>query len=83
MLIGLTTWDHLLTIFKDVVRNWYARNSLIVETEDNLVALAQECAHAFIDGKTSNIIVIVLGIQLIYMKRYMIIKRSEQNIRVR
>ena len=33
-----------------VVMNWYARNPQIVETEDVLVVLAQECAHAFIDG---------------------------------
>lgn len=36
---------------QEVVRNWYARNPNIVETENALVILAQECAHGFIDGK--------------------------------
>ncbi|XP_052061066.1 L-fucose kinase-like isoform X2 [Mytilus californianus] len=42
-------------LLQDVVRNWYARNPLIVETEDNLVALAQECSHAFIDGDLKKV----------------------------
>ncbi|CAL1547211.1 unnamed protein product [Lymnaea stagnalis] len=37
-------------LLQDVVRNWYARNPHIVNTEDDLVKLAQECAHGFIDG---------------------------------
>ncbi|XP_005105725.1 L-fucose kinase [Aplysia californica] len=37
-------------LLQDVVRNWYARNPHIVNTEDALVKLAQECAHGFIDG---------------------------------
>ncbi|XP_021373527.1 L-fucose kinase-like isoform X1 [Mizuhopecten yessoensis] len=39
-------------VLQEVVRNWYARNPQIVETEDSLVRLAQECAHAFIDAPT-------------------------------
>ena len=35
---------------QEVLRNWYARNPNIVETENALVILAQECAHGFIDG---------------------------------
>lgn len=42
-------------LLQEVVRNWYARNPLIVETEDSLVALAQECAHAFIDGDLKKV----------------------------
>ncbi|KAK6982593.1 L-fucose kinase, partial [Biomphalaria glabrata] len=53
--------DHLVLIYtgktrlarnllQDVVRNWYARNPHIVNTEDALVKLAQECANGFIDG---------------------------------
>ncbi|XP_056009006.1 L-fucose kinase-like isoform X1 [Ostrea edulis] len=37
-------------LLQEVVRNWYARNPNIVETENALVVLAQECAHGFIDG---------------------------------
>ncbi|KAL3859604.1 hypothetical protein ACJMK2_009860 [Sinanodonta woodiana] len=37
-------------LLQDVVRNWYARNPQIVDTEDSLVELAQECAKGFIDG---------------------------------
>ncbi|KAH9499097.1 hypothetical protein Btru_006679 [Bulinus truncatus] len=37
-------------LLQDVVRNWYARNPHIVNTEDALVRLAQECANGFIDG---------------------------------
>ena len=40
-----------LGLLFELVRNWYARNPKIVETEDALVVLAQECAHAFIDGR--------------------------------
>lgn len=39
-------------VLQEVVRNWYARNPKIVETEDNLVELAQQCANVFIDGPT-------------------------------
>ncbi|KAK7460328.1 hypothetical protein BaRGS_00038916 [Batillaria attramentaria] len=42
-------------LLQDVVRNWYARNPHIVSTEDSLVMLAQECAHAFIDGNFDKV----------------------------
>lgn len=35
---------------QDVLRNWYARNPQIVETEDNLVQLAHDCAKFFQQG---------------------------------
>lgn len=40
---------------QEVVRNWYARNPNIVETENALVILAQECAHGFIDGNLQKV----------------------------
>ncbi|KAJ8302778.1 hypothetical protein KUTeg_019174 [Tegillarca granosa] len=42
-------------LLQDVVRNWYARNPYIVETEDALVALAHECAKAFKDGDLQKV----------------------------
>lgn len=42
-------------LLQDVVRNWYARNPHIVTTEDALVQLAQQCAHAFIDGNFDKV----------------------------
>ncbi|KAK3086211.1 hypothetical protein FSP39_015281 [Pinctada imbricata] len=42
-------------LLQEVLRNWYARNPQIVETEDALVVLAQECAHAFIDGDLKKV----------------------------
>uniref|UniRef100_A0A8W8K6I8 L-fucose kinase n=1 Tax=Magallana gigas TaxID=29159 RepID=A0A8W8K6I8_MAGGI len=42
-------------LLQEVVRNWYARNPNIVETENALVILAQECAHGFIDGNLQKV----------------------------
>ncbi|XP_059142125.1 L-fucose kinase-like [Physella acuta] len=58
--------DHLVLIYtgktrlarnllQDVVRNWYARNPFIVQTEDSLVVLAQECAHGVMDGDLEKV----------------------------
>lgn len=46
---GIVT-DTCTMFLQEVLRNWYARNPNIVETENALVILAQECAHGFIDG---------------------------------
>ncbi|XP_067651598.1 L-fucose kinase-like isoform X1 [Haliotis asinina] len=37
-------------LLQDVIRNWYARNPYIVQTEDLLVIKAREVAEAFSDG---------------------------------
>ncbi|XP_022341951.2 L-fucose kinase-like isoform X3 [Crassostrea virginica] len=42
-------------LLQEVLRNWYARNPNIVETENALVILAQECAHGFIDGDLQKV----------------------------
>ncbi|KAL5013089.1 hypothetical protein ScPMuIL_011640 [Solemya velum] len=42
-------------LLQEVVRNWYARNPEIVETEDNLVGLAKECSSAFKNGELQQI----------------------------
>lgn len=57
---------------QEVVRNWYARNPNIVETENALVILAQECAHSFIDGKfiSSNYIIYKYTSSCVWKKRF-------------
>ena len=40
-----------ISLLQDVVRNWYARNPQIVETEDQLVELATTCSKYFINGE--------------------------------
>lgn len=42
-------------LLQDVLRNWYARNPQIVETEDNLVHLAHDCAKYFQQGDMKNV----------------------------
>jgi len=44
----------LLYLLKNVVRNWYARNPEIVDTENRLVSNAWDCAAAFERGKYSS-----------------------------
>ena len=61
------TW--LISLLQDVVRNWYARNPQIVETEDQLVELATTCSKYFINGKIVtvkflNFAVISLEVQI-------------------
>ena len=39
-----------------MVRNWYARDPEIVQTEDDLVRIAYECEKAFLQGSVSLLI---------------------------
>ncbi|ESO90992.1 hypothetical protein LOTGIDRAFT_217536 [Lottia gigantea] len=38
-------------LLQDVIRNWYARNPYIVQTEDNLVVSAGKCKDALLKGE--------------------------------
>ncbi|XP_052231304.1 L-fucose kinase-like [Dreissena polymorpha] len=42
-------------LFQDVVRNWYARNPQIVETEDSLVQLANQCSEFIKKGDLESV----------------------------
>ncbi|XP_045193477.2 L-fucose kinase-like [Mercenaria mercenaria] len=42
-------------LLQDVLRNWYARNPQIVETEDKLVQLANDCAKHFQKGAMAEV----------------------------
>ncbi|XP_052231243.1 L-fucose kinase-like isoform X2 [Dreissena polymorpha] len=42
-------------LLQDVVRNWYARNPQIVETEDSLVQLANQCAEFIKKGDLESV----------------------------
>ncbi|XP_052816143.1 L-fucose kinase-like [Mya arenaria] len=42
-------------LLQDVVRNWYARNPQIVETEDRLVSQAHDCAKFFQQGDLEKV----------------------------
>ncbi|KAL4234744.1 hypothetical protein ACF0H5_006386 [Mactra antiquata] len=42
-------------LLQDVLRNWYARNPQIVETEDKLVELAKNCAKYFQQGDFTRV----------------------------
>ena len=44
-----------------MVRNWYARDAAIVDTEDNLVALAYRCADAFEKGNQERVTALNAG----------------------
>ena len=50
----------VILVLQNVIRNWYARDPDILETEDSLVDGAWECAKAFEDGKYSLAIFSIL-----------------------